>query len=233
MFNPLISVVVPCFNVEKYLPPLFKCINAQTYANLHVIFVDDGSTDETGNLLRAYCESHPQHTLIACENAGVASARNRGLDAVKGELCAFLDPDDLICENHFALLAENLSSSGADMAVCGMKRVCERKALKFDPHRTPLSRKTLFFDKKQALEQFFSQEKFDFGLINKIFYSEIIKKSGARFLDGCRFGEESYFFFKYLSACEKTVFYGAKTYVYVQRRGSLTHSAFNESRLDV
>ena len=233
MAEPLLSVIVPCYNAEKFLPNCFKCIDLQTYKNLQVIFVDGGSSDGTYKLLESYRALHPDYTVIHSENEGVASARNRGLDAIKGELCAFCDADDIISDNHFELLVKTVTENKADMAVCGIKRVSEKKAEKIDLHFSSRPAKLKFYDRVQGLEQFFSQEKFDFLLMNKIFSTEIIKKSGARFLDGARYGEESYFFYKYLSFAGKTVYYGAKTYVYVQRKGSLMHSAFNENRLDV
>lgn len=233
MPDPTISVIVPCYNVEKYLPLCFKCFDAQNYKNLHVIFVDDGSTDGTFVLLRDYCAVHPDYTLISGENCGVASARNKALEAIKGEFFAFHDADDIFCDNHFVMLAENMTASGADMAVCGIKRIGERKAEKFDIRYKKSAVKLQTFDKVSALEQLFSQEKFDYLLKNKLYSTEILKKSGARFLDGCRYGEESYFFYRYMSYCEKTVYYKNKTCVYVQRKGSLMHSTFNETRLDV
>ena len=233
MGSPLVSVIIPCYNSEKYLPTCFKSLDGQTYNNLHVVFVDDGSTDGTLKLIEEYCAKHPDYTIISGENRGVASARNLGLQAVKGEYFCFYDADDLIYPEHISLLVKAITENGADTAVCGIYRISERQAEKFNYGKKRHSRKVSAYDNLQALEQFFSQEKFDFLLMNKIFSSEILRESGASFLDGTRYGEEGYFFFRYLSACKKTVYYGAKTYVYVQRKSSLMHSAFNESRLDV
>lgn len=233
MTKPLISVIVPCYNVEHFLPTCFKCLDRQTYKNLHVIFIDDGSTDGTLKLLQGYCALHPDYTLITGENRGVACARNSGLNAIKGELFAFCDADDIISDVHFELLCKNLIDSGADMSVCGVKRMSEKKAKKFDTAKRVKSHSVRLFDKKQALEQFFSQEIFDFLLVNKLYYTEIMRKSGACFLDNCHYGEESYFFCKYLLYAEKTVYFGAETYVYVQNKHSLMHSVFNEKRLDL
>lgn len=233
MDYPIISVIVPCFNVEKYLPICFQCFNVQTYKNLHVIFVDDGSTDGTLRVLQEYCSAHPNCTLISGGNVGVASARNKGIEAIKGEFFAFHDADDIFCDNHFTMLAENMLNADADMAVCGIKRISEKKAEKFNLHYKKTAVKLQTFDKISAMEQLFSQEKFDYLLKNKLYSTKILIKSGARFLEGSRYGEESYFFFKYMSYCEKTVYYKAKTCIYVQRKGSLMHSSFNETRLDI
>ena len=233
MGSPLVSVIIPCYNSEKYLPTCFKSLDGQTYNNLHVVFVDDGSTDGTLKLIEEYCVNHPEYTVISGENRGVASARNAGLNAVKGEYFCFYDADDLVYPEHISLLVKAITENGVDTAVCGIYRISERQAEKFNYGKKRLSEKISSYDNLQALEQFFSQEKFDFLLMNKIFSSEILRESGANFLDGTRYGEEGYFFFRYLSACKKTVYYGAKTYVYVQRKNSLMHSEFNESRLDI
>ncbi len=233
MTYPLISVIVPCYNVEKFLPNCFKVFDRQTYKNLHVIFVNDGSSDGTFGLLNEYCAHHPQYTLITGENEGVASARNKGLNAIKGELFAFCDADDIISDFHFERLYKNISENAADMAVCSIKRISERRADKFNAGKRVKGGKVRAYGKTQALEQFFSQEKFDYLLMNKLFRTEILRKSGATFLDNCRYGEEGYFFFKYLSCAEKTVYEPCETYIYVQNQNSLMHSAFNESRLDI
>ena len=233
MQNPLISVIVPCYNVEKFLPKCFECLDDQTYKNLQVIFVNDGSTDNTLKLLEEYCGKHSGNVLIDSVNRGVACARNSGLDAIKGEYFAFYDADDVILNDHFESLIKSVLENGADMAVCGIKRISERRAEKFDAGRKLPIKGIRVFDRLEALEQFFSQEKFDFLLMNKIFSTEILTESGARFLDNCRYGEEGYFFFKYLSHAEKTVYYSAKTYIYVQNKNSLMHGGFSEKRFDI
>ena len=231
--KPLVSVIIPCYNAEKFLPVVFKCFDRQTYKNFQLIFIDDGSTDGTLLLLKKYCKNNPSHTLIAGENRGAASARNDGLKAIKGELFTFCDADDIITSNHLELGVKYIMQENADMAVCKIKRIAGKRTGKFNYGKTPLVKKVRFFDKDSAIEQYFSQEIFDFLLMNKIYRTDVLLKSGARFLDNTRYGEESYFIFKYLSFSDKTVYYGAETYVYVQHKTSLMHSKFSESRLDV
>ena len=233
MVNPIVSVIVPCYNVEKFLPTVFKCFDRQTYKDLQVIFVDDGSTDGTLAALKEYCAARPVNTVITGENAGPASARNKGLKEIKGELFAFCDADDIISDNHFELLVKNIIEHSADLAVCAIKRLPGVKADKYDFNRLPRVGKLKVYDAKNALEQYFSQEVFDFPLYNKIYRTGVLKVSGACFFDGARYGEESYFVSKYLLSSEKVVYYGAETYVYLQHKNSLMHSGFNENRLDI
>ncbi|MBR0189480.1 MAG: glycosyltransferase family 2 protein [Clostridia bacterium] len=231
--KPLVSVIIPCYNAERFLPIVFKCFNRQTYRNFQLIFVDDGSTDGTLCLLKEYCNNNPSHTLISGENKGAASARNDGLKVIKGELFTFCDSDDIITDNHLELGLKYIIQENADMAVCKIKRIAGKRTDKFNFDRTPRAKKVQLFGKYSAIEQYFSQEIFDFLLMNKFYRTDVLLKSGARFLDNTRYGEEAYFMFKYLSFSDKTVYYGAKTYVYVQHKTSLMHSKFNESRLDV
>ena len=231
--SPLVSVIIPCYNAEKFLPIVFKCFDRQTYKNFQLIFVNDGSTDNTLLMLKEYCKQNPRHTLITGENQGAATARNKGLKEIKGELFTFCDADDIITDNHLELAVRYIVKENADMAVCKVKRIADKKTGRFNFDKTPQAQKLRFFGTYSAIEQYFSQEVFDFLLINKIYRTEILLKSGARFLDGTRYGEEAHFIFKYLSFCYKTVYYGAKTYVYVQNKSSLMHVKFNESRLDI
>ena len=231
--SPLVSVIIPCYNAEKFLPIVFKCFDRQSYRNFHLIFVDDGSTDGTLRVLEEYCKNNPIHTLKAGKNKGAASARNLGLKEIKGELFTFCDADDIITDNHLELGVKYIVEENADMAVCKIKRIAGKRTGKFNFDKTPRAKKLKSFDTDSAIEQYFSQEIFDFLLMNKIYRTDVLLKSGARFLDNTKYGEEAYFMFKYLSCSDKTVYYGAETYVYVQHNDSLMHSKFNESRLDI
>ena len=233
MASSIVSVIVPCYNAEKFLPTLFKCLNEQTYKDFQAIFVNDGSTDGTLTVLNEYCAAHPQHTVISCENAGAASARNKGFQAIKGDFFVFCDADDIIAANHLELLVKNISENGADMAVCGIKRMAGKRADKYNFASRPRACKLKVYDTENALAQYLSQEIFDYPLFNKIYRTDILKKSGACFMDGARYGEESYFVCRYLAFSDKVVYYGAKTYVYLQHKNSLMHSGFSENRLDI
>lgn len=231
--NPLVSVIIPCYNAEKFLPIVFKCFGRQTYKNFQLIFVNDGSTDNTLNMLRDYCRQNPRHTLITGENQGAATARNKGLKEICGELFTFCDADDIITDNHLELAVKHITEQTADMAVCKVKRIADKNVGRFNFDKNPRTKKLRFFGTESAIEQYFSQEIFDFLVVNKIYRTEILLKSGACFLDGTRYGEEAHFIFKYLSFCYKTVYYDAATYVYVQNKTSLMHVKFSESRLDI
>lgn len=97
MEQALISVIVPVYNVEKYLPECVESIISQTYDNLEVILIDDGSTDRSGKICDEFAEKDSRIVVIHQKNSGVSAARNRGLDLCRGEYISFVDSDDYYC----------------------------------------------------------------------------------------------------------------------------------------
>ena len=97
MEQALISVIVPVYNVEKYLPECVESIISQTYGNLEIILVDDGSTDRSGKICDEFAEKDSRIVVIHQKNSGVSAARNRGLDVCKGDYISFVDSDDYYC----------------------------------------------------------------------------------------------------------------------------------------
>ena len=115
--GPLISVVVPAFNAAATILETLKSVSQQTYRHLEVVVVDDGSTDNTVALIRRYISSDPRFRLILQPNGGVASARNAGIGASRGEFVAFIDADDLWHPTKIAKQIEALIAGGPDMAL--------------------------------------------------------------------------------------------------------------------
>ena len=113
----LISVIVPVFNVQLYLHEAVESVIHQTYENLEIIIVDDGSTDGSGSLCDEY-SMDPRVRVIHQENRGLSNARNVGLDICKGEMIAFLDPDDAFCPDMLSMMFEAMNRSGADIVEC-------------------------------------------------------------------------------------------------------------------
>ena len=117
--NDLISVIVPVYNVEKYLPQCLDSIIASTYRNLEIICINDASTDGSWEILQQYAGKDSRIKLINCEqNGGLSVARNKGLDAAKGSFISFVDSDDYISPNIFMLLYDSLMDNGSDISVC-------------------------------------------------------------------------------------------------------------------
>ena len=134
--EPLISVIIPIYNMEKYLGRCLDSILINTYRNLEVICVDDGSKDSSLAILREYAARDSRIIVIAKENGGVSSARNAGLDRMTGECVSFIDPDDLVHPQYFELLLSALEAASAELSICDSRAVEDKD---FPLHSEPLS----------------------------------------------------------------------------------------------
>jgi len=171
-FSPKISVIIPCYNVAPYLRAALNTVRFQTLTNFEAICVDDGSSDETGEILDDWCAKDPRFKVIHQKNVGVASARNRALDIAIGDYVAFLDPDDLfydpnVLENLYnTALAENVEIVGG-----GVSRFIN------DSHE--LENGVTCFSRKEYIE--FSDYQFDYGFYRFLFKRELIEENKIRF----------------------------------------------------
>ena len=133
--SELISIIVPIYNSEKYLHKCIDSILAQSYRNLEIVLVDDGSTDNSGLICDEYKKNSPDDLSIIVkhtENGGLSAARNLGLDIASGEYIVFIDSDDYILENTIEILYRNMLEYDADISVCGIQRVNEDETVTFE-----------------------------------------------------------------------------------------------------
>ena len=124
--NPLISVIVPVYRVEPFLPRCLDSLRNQTYRNLEILLVDDGSPDNCGKICDEYAEKDHRFRVIHKENGGLSSARNAGLDAAAGEFIGFVDSDDWIAPQMYETLLSALIKWDAQLACCGRYDVREK-----------------------------------------------------------------------------------------------------------
>lgn len=124
--NELISIIIPVYNVEKYLSRCLDSIVQQTYVNLEVILIDDGSPDKSGMICDEYAEKYEHFVVIHKKNEGVSRARNDGLDICKGKYVAFIDSDDYIANDYIEILYKNIV--GVDAVVCNFNVVSTQKS---------------------------------------------------------------------------------------------------------
>lgn len=114
----MISVVIPVYNVERYIRQCLESVINQTYRNLQIIIVDDGSTDKSGEICDEYAARDDRVTVIHQENAGAGAAKNTGLDMASGEYLAIIDSDDYIEENMYEIMLQRLKDNNADVVQC-------------------------------------------------------------------------------------------------------------------
>ena len=114
--NIKISIIVPCYNVEKYLPECLDSLLNQTFKYFEIICVNDGSNDSTLSILEKYSKKDSRIKIISQKNKGLSGARNTGIDAAKGDYIAFLDSDDWVDNNFYLKLYEAITKHNCDIA---------------------------------------------------------------------------------------------------------------------
>lgn len=218
--EPLVSVIIPVYNVLPYLREALDSVINQTYKNLEIIIVDDGSTDGSGDVCDEYL-SDPRVIVIHQENKGLSGARNTGLDRMTGEYVAFLDSDDAFMPEIIRRIMNAVLQSAACAAVCGFWACYTEKNM-----NTPGIRKVelLHFDKQQNLAvnealNMLIADKICWAVWNKLYKSIIWK--GIRFPEGRNY-EDMQIMCQVIERCSKLITVPGVHVYYRKRTGSIT-----------
>lgn len=233
MQKDLISIVVPCFHMGRYLKDCFSSLENQTYKNVEIIFVNDGSIDNTLQMLKDFCQDKPNCKIVDQPNLGVSNARNAGLACAQGEYVYFFDPDDFLSPQILSVLHSNLTKHNADISIVRYKRVKENFCLDYSKPQK-LSKKLKTFNQQDTISQLYSGALFDVCVWNKLYKHQILKQIENYpnvYNTEIKYGEDAEFNFKYLKNSHKAVFSYSRLYFYRQRKSSLVHSGFNEKKL--
>ena len=222
----LVSIILPCYNMSKYLDKNIKSLLNQTYENIEIIYVNDGSKDNTLEILNEYAKKDKKIVVVDKPNGGVSSARNAGLEKAKGAYITFCDPDDYVSPIYIQTQVETLEKYNADVCVCKYKRVKEGSSYKF---RKNSLTKIKEFNTEQAIAQLMSGVLFDVCCWNKMFKAEILK--GLKFDEKIYYAEDVHYCYFAFKNIKKLVYNPTILYGYVMRKGSLVKSKFNEKKL--
>ena len=219
-----ISIIVPVYNVEKYLKRCIDSILEQTYKNLEIILVDDGSTDSSPKICDKYAEKDNRIKVVHKENGGVSDARNVGLENSSGDLIGFVDPDDYIKKGMFEYLYSGMKKYGADVSVCGVTDEYGEESLKGIPSSTFYVQEAEVLDKNKAVEGVLEDKKIVSHLWDKLYKRELWE--GIYFPVGKRF-EDMYVMHEVLARAEKVVLLPEEKYIYVRRSDSISFTKMN------
>ena len=196
--TPLISIIVPVYNVERYLPRCIESILRQTYTNFELILVDDGTPDRSGIICDRYAEKDSRIRVIHKENGGVSSARNAGIDAAKGEWLTFVDSDDWISNDYLLTLTNLITEDDFDLVVGGV----ESRSINVSSNkRDDISISIRNINDHKNLEEIYLWE--FWGPCVKLFSTNKIIENRIKFPDGIAMGEDDIFVNRYLKYCEK------------------------------
>lgn len=234
MKSKLVSVIIPCYNMENYLENCFLCLNNLTYDNLEIIFVDDGSKDKTAEMIDNYCKINNKAKCIHKPNGGLSSARNAGIDVATGEYMYFYDPDDILNCEIISHLVEILEKEKCEYSITYNKKIYEDKFnIKKLIAPKNFKEKVKTYSPEETFSLMINKYEIFTSVWNKIYLSKIIKDNNLKFNENCKFGEDTIFNINYLKHCSKVAISNKPLYFYLQRKTSLIHQNFKETRLTV
>lgn len=223
--NPLISVIVPIYKVENYLNKCVDSIINQTYKNLEIILVDDGSPDTCPQICDEYTKQDSRIKVIHKENGGLSDARNAGMKIANGEYVAFIDSDDYISCDFIETLYNAMKAENSDIVECDVVR--------FEDGTTPSVINDNFeinsFSTEKGLSLLISDNKFHQHVWNKLYKSVLALK--IPFAKG-KLNEDEFWTYQVFGQAERVTKINKSMYFYLQRSSSIMGNTFSVSRLD-
>lgn len=221
MDKELITVVVPIYNVEKYLKRCILSILNQTYDKLEIILVDDGSPDDCGKICDYYSEIDSRVKAIHQKNRGLSEARNRGIDEASGKYIMFIDSDDYIDENMIEILYCNLKKYNADISSCGHNDIYEGKV----SNKKIRDYNEFILTSQEALRVFLFTNVVDVVAWNKLYKTELF--NDIRYEVGKLF-EDHYTTYKLLDKAQLIYYTTLPLYNYCKRKNSIGGAKFSK-----
>lgn len=239
MAEKLVSVIVPVYNAQRFLPYCLDSIVGQQYSNLDIILVDDGSTDASGTICDAYAARDARVRVIHNSNGGIAAAQNTGLDQAKGEYIAFCDNDDILSRNNIRVLVDALEATHADMSKgrwtqFGVSQIHD--IVEIAAQHTCKASLTVFSEPLRQYQTVFSKALRILGgkgaearYFNEANWCRIYTKAcweGIRFPEGM-YAQDVMVAGELYARMHKVVDVDASLYYWLQTPGSVTHSKRN------
>ena len=226
MSVPRISVIIPVYNVEAYLPECLSCLHTQTYRNLEIILIDDASDDTSGQLCDAYAATDTRAKVIHQPHAGLSAARNRGVAVSTGEYLCFIDSDDVVAPDYAEYLFSLLRDADADMSMAryaGFTDIAPTMAAGADPYAVHT------YTGRQAVCLLLGDD----HIVSTVVWGKLYRRSlfdGGVFPEGRKNEDEAVSYRLYWNA-SRVVFSDRPLYGYRQRAGSIMAVGFNRQQL--
>lgn len=215
-----ISIIVPIFNSEKYLKRCLDSLIYQTYKNLEIILIDDGSNDDSLKICKNYQEKDKRIKIYSQRNQGVSAVRNKGLTIATGDYIAFVDSDDIISKNMYEILVECLEKNNSDISCC--------KYIKFtNVYQFQLSTNSFNYSKNKALKLLLEEKEITNFLWDKLFKKELF--TNVKFQENMIF-EDLDVIYKIITKTNKITINNSILYAYYQRPNSYVHT-YNENKI--
>lgn len=225
----MLTLAIPVYNMEQYLPRCMETMLAQTCQDFEILLVDDGSTDNSGQMCDDYAAKHSDFIrVVHKENGGLSSARNAGIDAAKGEFIIFPDPDDWVEPDYVEKLLEYRQQFDVDLVCTGYFVDTENNCIPAKKDQLPMT-----LSGTEAQKALILPPQMGGFAWNKLYRLDVIRKHNLCFLDDVGITEDLDFAYRYLAFCRTICFApSARTYHYFQRDGAATRSGFSRRKLD-
>ena len=225
MSGERISVIVPAYNIARWLPRSLDSLLAQTHKNMEIVVVDDGSSDETRSVMAEYAAGHPNIKAVYKENGGVTSARLRGIREATGSWIGFMDGDDYVEPQMYERLLKNALDTGAEISHCGHRVLFSDGRVEY-VHKSEDIR---IRDRRTGLWELLDNRDVSLSLCTKLYRRELLQGIDTWADTSIRYNEDlllNYFLF---NRAEKTVFEGNCPYHYILRQDSASCRGISEN----
>lgn len=224
----MVSVIIPAYNVEDYISESLESVVNQTYRNIEIIVIDDGSTDNTLNICNRYAKNDSRIHVICTDNHGVSQARNEGLKAAKGEYIAFVDSDDYAHSHLFENILKDMCMNNSDIGIADYGRFSEKKDIILDSR---IAEKCVL-NSVGCIEEAYKSDKhgINFTLWAKVYRRDLFEKNNIRFPIN-KIHEDIFTLYELMYYATKITYSGEILYFYRKRQGSIMLRPFSLSNL--
>lgn len=226
--NLLITIVIPVYNVEKYIESCINSVLHQTYSNLEIIMVDDGSTDNSGVLCEKFARQDKRIKVVHQKNQGLSGARNAGINIANGNYLFFLDSDDFILNDTIEKLVKLSVENNADLVVCDNARCSDNETYE-DYIARQKDIKTILIDEEQKMKIFLTESKIKVVAWGKLYKKFLFDK--IRFPIG-RYNEDNFTTYKIVHSAKRIVVTSFCGYIYRVSASSITNQSFKIKHWD-
>ncbi|MBP5262410.1 MAG: glycosyltransferase family 2 protein [Clostridiales bacterium] len=214
-----VSIIIPIYNSENYLTDCIESAVSQTYSDIEIILVNDGSTDGSEEICRSYEEKDQRVRLINQSNAGVSAARNAGLDASTGDLIAFIDSDDSVENDYIEYLFDLMDTYGSDMTCC-----------QYDDIENANKEPSLLQGPEACLKEYLISNDITVSVCCKLYKKHLFE--GIRMPVGKRY-EDNYVVYKLISKCKSVTVGFARKYHYYSNPSGFVNEPFSMTQMDI
>lgn len=221
MLQPLVSIIIPIYNLADYLPKCLDSVHGQSYENIQVLLVNDGSTDASLAVCQEYVRLDSRFQLIDKPNSGVSDSRNQALDRAEGKYIQFLDGDDWLAPDATETLVHTAESTGADLVLAHFYRVADERMAP----RGHIKKEQVFTRQEFAEEMMKAPANYYYGVLwNKLYRRSIIEANRLRFDSQVNWCEDFLFNLEYIERVRLVAAVPRPIYYYRKRENSLVTS---------